>query len=83
MLFDYMGINLNGPKAERKTLKLNFVFPDVTLEHYLLSLENSALTPTIDRQAEKADATTTMTRSTLDELMLKKTTFPARFWTVR
>jgi alkyl sulfatase BDS1-like metallo-beta-lactamase superfamily hydrolase len=76
MLFDYMGINLNGPKAERKTLKLNFVFPDV-------SLENSALTPTIDRQAEKADATTTMTRSTLDELMLKKTTFPARFWTVR
>jgi alkyl sulfatase BDS1-like metallo-beta-lactamase superfamily hydrolase len=75
MLFDYMGVKLNGPKADGKNLKFNFIFPDVSPERYVLSLENSALTHTIDRQAEDADATITMTRSTLDEIMLKKTTF--------
>ena len=76
MLFDFMGIKLNGPKADGKVLKFNFVFPDVKPGHYLLSLENSALTHTVGRQDQDADATITMNRTTLDEIMLKKTTFP-------
>ena len=76
MLFDYMGIKLNGPKADGLVLKFNFVFPDVTPRHFLLSLENSALTHTVDCQAEDADATITMNRTTLDEIMLKETSFP-------
>ncbi|MEO2013199.1 MAG: alkyl sulfatase dimerization domain-containing protein [Fuerstiella sp.] len=76
MLFDYMGIKLNGPKADGKVFKFNFVFPDDNPGHYLLSLENSALTHTIGHQAQDADATITMTRTTLDEIMLKQITFP-------
>jgi alkyl sulfatase BDS1-like metallo-beta-lactamase superfamily hydrolase len=75
MLFDYMGIKLNRPKAAGKHLKFNFVFPDASPKRYVLSLENSALSHSIDRQAENADATITMTRSKLDAIMLQKTTF--------
>ncbi|MCP4855117.1 MAG: MBL fold metallo-hydrolase, partial [Fuerstiella sp.] len=76
MLFDYMGIKLNGPKADGRVFKFNFVFPDVKPGNYLLSLENSALTHTIGQQAQDADATITMARTTLDEIMLQQTTFP-------
>jgi alkyl sulfatase BDS1-like metallo-beta-lactamase superfamily hydrolase len=57
-------------------LASQLVFAD-TRQRRVLKLENSALTHVADAQADNADATLTLTRATLDEISLQKTTFPA------
>ncbi len=74
MFFEYLGVRLNGPKADGKTIVLNWNFTDVR-EKYVLNLENSALTYVPNRQAAHVDATLTLTRTTLDAINLGKTTF--------
>ena len=74
MYFDFMAVRLNGDKAAGKTIVLNWRFTD-TKQDYVLNLENSALTCVPDMQADNADATLTLTRATLDEISLQKTTF--------
>jgi alkyl sulfatase BDS1-like metallo-beta-lactamase superfamily hydrolase len=76
MYFDFMAVRLDGDKAAGKTMVLNWRFTD-TKQDYVLNLENSALTGVPDAQADGADATLTLTRATLDEIALQKTTFPA------
>ncbi|MDM0112359.1 alkyl sulfatase dimerization domain-containing protein [Variovorax sp. J22R133] len=76
MFFDYLGVRLNGEKAAGKTTVLNWQFTD-TKQNYVLNLENSALTYVAGAQSANADATLTLTRATLDEISLQKTTFPA------
>jgi len=76
MYFDFMAVRLNGDKAVDRTIVLNWRFTD-TRQDYLLNLENSALTYVPDNQAETADATLTLTRATLEEISLQKTTFSA------
>jgi alkyl sulfatase BDS1-like metallo-beta-lactamase superfamily hydrolase len=68
MVFDYLGVRLNGPKANGKKIVLNWDFTDLD-EKYILNLENSALTTMSDRQAADADATLTLTRAALDAIM--------------
>jgi alkyl sulfatase BDS1-like metallo-beta-lactamase superfamily hydrolase len=74
-LWDVLGVRLNGPKVEGKRIVLNWSFTD-TGETFVLNLENSALTYTEGVQAENADASFTLARSTLDEVIAKKTSFP-------
>ncbi len=74
-LWDVLGVRLNGPKAEGKHIVLNWSFSD-TGETFVLNLENSALTYTQGAQSEKADASFTLARSTLDEVIAKQTSFP-------
>jgi alkyl sulfatase BDS1-like metallo-beta-lactamase superfamily hydrolase len=74
-LWDVLGIRLNGPKAEGKHIVLNWSFSD-TGETFVLNLENCALTYTEGMQAESADASFTLARSTLDEVIAKLTSFP-------
>jgi alkyl sulfatase BDS1-like metallo-beta-lactamase superfamily hydrolase len=74
-LWDVLGVRLNGPKAEGKRIVLNWSFTD-TGETFVLNLENSALTYTEGVQTENADASFTLARSTLDEVIAKKTSFP-------
>ncbi|MBO4221642.1 alkyl/aryl-sulfatase [Bradyrhizobium neotropicale] len=74
-LWDVLGIRLNGPKAEGMRIVLNWKFTD-TNETFILNLENCALTYIADAQAEDADASFTLARSTLDEVIAKLTTFP-------
>jgi alkyl sulfatase BDS1-like metallo-beta-lactamase superfamily hydrolase len=74
MFFDYLGVRLNGSKADGKRIVLNWSFTDVG-EQYVLNLENSALTYTSGRQARDADATLTLARATLDAITLGHTTF--------
>jgi alkyl sulfatase BDS1-like metallo-beta-lactamase superfamily hydrolase len=76
MFFDYLGVRLDGDKAQGKTIVLNWQFTD-TRQSYVLNLENSALTYVANTQAADADATLTLTRATLDDISLQKTTFPA------
>jgi alkyl sulfatase BDS1-like metallo-beta-lactamase superfamily hydrolase len=54
---------------------LNWSFTD-TGETFALNLENSALTYTEGVQAANADASFTLARSTLDEVIAKQTGFP-------
>jgi alkyl sulfatase BDS1-like metallo-beta-lactamase superfamily hydrolase len=77
MFFDYLGVRLNGPKAEGKRMVINWRFTDVK-QDYILNLENSALTYVSGRQALDADATLTLEKATLDEITLRRTTFPAQ-----
>ena len=74
-LWDVLGVRLNGPKAEGKRIVLNWNFTD-TNESFILNLENSALTYTAGAQAADADASFTLPRGILDEVIAKLTTFP-------
>src|ERR1700761_5832255 len=74
-LWDVLGIRLNGPKAEGKRIVLNWNFTD-TGETFVLNLENSALTYVAGAQADDADASFTLARSVLDEVIAKLTSFP-------
>src|ERR1700745_4531452 len=74
-LWDVLGVRLNGPKAEGKHIVLNWSFTD-TGETFALNLENAALTYIEGVQSEKADASFTLTRALLDEVIAKQTSFP-------
>jgi alkyl sulfatase BDS1-like metallo-beta-lactamase superfamily hydrolase len=73
-LWDVLGVRLNGPKAEGKHIVLNWSFSD-TGETFVLNLENSALTYTAGVQAANADASFTLARGHLDQVIAKQTTF--------
>jgi alkyl sulfatase BDS1-like metallo-beta-lactamase superfamily hydrolase len=74
-LWDVLGVRLNGPKAEGKHIVLNWSFID-TSENFVLTLENCALTYLEGAQAATADASFTLARSALDEVIAKQTNFP-------
>ena len=74
LLFDYMAMRLNGPKAEGKSMKLNWRFTDAG-EQYVLELENAALSHIAGRQAADADLTVSLMRETLNAILLGKTSF--------
>jgi alkyl sulfatase BDS1-like metallo-beta-lactamase superfamily hydrolase len=76
LFFDYLGVRLNGPKADGKRIVVNWTFTD-TRERYVLWLENSALNHVAGRHAADAHATLTLPRAILTEIMRGRTTFPA------
>ena len=69
-LFDYLGIRLNGPKAEGKIIVLNFTFAN-SEDRFVLRLENSALTHA-KGASDVADATLHLDRITFDDLVLQR-----------
>src|SRR5262245_54392122 len=73
LFFDYLGVRLNGEKAEGRRLVLNWVFSDLG-RRYVLNLENCALTYLADRQGDGADATVTLDRTVLDSIVLRELT---------
>jgi alkyl sulfatase BDS1-like metallo-beta-lactamase superfamily hydrolase len=74
-VFDLWAVRLNPEKAEGKTLVINWTFTDVG-EIFTLNLENSALTNVRGKLAAKADAGFTLTRATLNSVLVRQTTFP-------
>src|SRR6266550_2086440 len=74
-LWDVLGVRLNGPKAEGKHIVLNWSFTD-TGGHFVLTLENCALTYIAGEQATTADASFALARGVLDEVIAKLTSFP-------
>ncbi|WOX06647.1 alkyl/aryl-sulfatase [Microbulbifer pacificus] len=68
LFFDYLSIRLNGPKAEGKTIKMNLDLPD-TKDKYLLVVQYGVLQYHKDQQAKDADASLTMSRDTLNEII--------------
>jgi alkyl sulfatase BDS1-like metallo-beta-lactamase superfamily hydrolase len=73
LFFDYLGVRLNGEKAEGRRLVVNWVFSDLG-RRYVLNLENCALTYLADRQGDGADATVTLDRAVLDSIVLRELT---------
>lgn len=73
MFFDLLAVRLIGPKAAGKTLVFNASFTD-TGEQYLLVVENCVLNYARGKQAADADASLTMTRTALDEIVLGEAT---------
>jgi linear primary-alkylsulfatase len=74
LFFDYLGVRLDGEKAEGMRLVVNWVFTDLG-RTYVLSLENSALTYLADRRSDRADATVTLDRGVLNRLVLRDIPF--------
>ena len=75
LFFDFLGVRLNGVKAEGKTMVINWNFTD-SKELFVLTLENSALTHVAGKQSPAADASLTLARATLNAITLQETTFP-------
>jgi len=75
MFFDLMAVRLDAEKAADKHLVINWQLTD-TNENYRLNLEHSTLTYRADEQDDAAQASVAMTRSTLDSILLRQTTFP-------
>ena len=72
LFFVFLAMKL-GPKADGKHIVLNFDFTDVG-DKYMIEMSNGVLNHTPDTQSDKADATITLTRATLNQLILKETT---------
>jgi alkyl sulfatase BDS1-like metallo-beta-lactamase superfamily hydrolase len=75
LFFDFLGVRLNGEKAEGRTIVVNWEFPD-TAERYALTLQNSALTYLAGRHAAEADCTVTLDRATLNRVILRELALP-------
>lgn len=75
MFFDLLAVRLNAEKAEGKHLVINWSLTDID-EQYRLNLENSTLTHRAGSLADSPDASVSMTRDTLDRILLRQLTFP-------
>jgi alkyl sulfatase BDS1-like metallo-beta-lactamase superfamily hydrolase len=74
LLFGYMGVLLDAKSADGKKIAINWVFPDRNEKHTLY-LENAVLNHWPDHADVKADATVTVDRATMINIMLKERTF--------
>lgn len=75
MFFDLLGVRLNGPKASGKHIVLNWHFTD-TNERYRTNLQNATLTWLPERQSDQADASISLSRATLNNILLQQSSFP-------
>ncbi|HET9876832.1 MAG TPA: alkyl sulfatase dimerization domain-containing protein [Mycobacterium sp.] len=71
-LFDYLAVRLNGPKAAGKKMTFNIDFTDLKKE-YGLTVENAVLNYAPEPVPD-ANAKLTLTKATLDDIQLGKTT---------
>ena len=75
VFFDALAIRLDPAKAAGQDFVLNWRFTDRD-EEVTLTLKNCTLSHRMGERAEKAVASITTTRATLDALVLRKTTAP-------
>lgn len=71
MLFDFLAVRLNGPKAAGKKIGLNMSFTDLKKD-YGLAVENAVLN--YGKPLAQPDAKVTLSKATLDAIQLKETT---------
>ena len=72
MFFDYLGVHINGVRAGNAKAVFNI---DLGKDggKYKLELENGVLNHTANAQAKDADATITLDRTTLNDILKKET----------
>nr|MDT0524659.1 alkyl sulfatase C-terminal domain-containing protein [Streptomyces sp. DSM 41633] len=69
MLFDYLAVRLNGPKAAGKNLTMNVNFKDIN-KKYGLTVENGVLNYAADAPVPNANVSVTLDKATLDDIQL-------------
>lgn len=74
--FDTLAMRLDGRRAAGLRLRIGWHFSD-SGERVLLNLENCALTHRLGVHDDGADAQISLTRATLDEITLQRSSFPA------
>jgi alkyl sulfatase BDS1-like metallo-beta-lactamase superfamily hydrolase len=72
MLFDYLGVRLNGPRAASRRIAINVDFTDLG-RTYALVVENGVLNHST-RPAADPDATLALTKASLDRTQLGEAT---------
>jgi len=73
-LFDYMGVRINGTRAQGRRMVSNWIFTD-SRQRFVLNLENGALTYAANTQSRQASVTLTLARETLAAVLLGEKTF--------
>jgi len=73
LFFDYLAMRLDGQKADGKTIGINFDFTDLK-KKYALEMSNGVLNHTEGRVLKNADTSLSLSRDTLNKIMLKETT---------
>jgi alkyl sulfatase BDS1-like metallo-beta-lactamase superfamily hydrolase len=73
MFFDYLAVRLDSAKAADAAMTLNVDLGDQGGQ-YVLELENGVLNHTGGARADDADATLTLSRDTLNDIILQQTT---------
>jgi alkyl sulfatase BDS1-like metallo-beta-lactamase superfamily hydrolase len=71
--FDFLGVRLNGMKASGKQITLNFDFTE-TKQRFKVEMINGVLNHTADQHADDADATVSMERETLNQILIGERT---------
>jgi len=74
LFFDYLGVRLDGERAEGRRIVVNWTFSDLA-RRFGLRLEHCALTWRADRHHDHADATVTLARDVLTRLVLRELSF--------
>ena len=74
MIFDYLGVMLDGPAAAGKTITIDLDLTD-TRQQYLLQVKNSVLSYSGGRQAKDADLTLHLTRAGFTALLTRQESF--------
>jgi alkyl sulfatase BDS1-like metallo-beta-lactamase superfamily hydrolase len=69
MFFDFLGVRLNGERAANLTVAFNLELTD-TNEKYVLGVENAAIHYSKNQSLPNADASITMTRAAMNDVML-------------
>lgn len=77
MLFDYMALRLNGPKANGLNLAFELEFTDIG-ENYLLTVENSVLNHATGKSLPDVNARLYLTRSVFNDIQMHESTFQSR-----
>jgi alkyl sulfatase BDS1-like metallo-beta-lactamase superfamily hydrolase len=75
VFFDLMAIRLDAKKAAGQSLVVNWRFTDRD-ETLVLTLKHCTLTHRMGETAANADVSVTTTRSTMDQIVLRKLTIP-------
>jgi alkyl sulfatase BDS1-like metallo-beta-lactamase superfamily hydrolase len=78
LLFDYWGVLVNADKASGKRIVINWTFTDDPHRDYSLNLSNCALTHRAGRHAPAADAGFTLSRETLNAILLGQASIQAQ-----
>lgn len=73
MFFDYLAVRLNSDAAGDSSMALNFAFGGDDGDYYL-ELTNGVLNHTVDMHVDDADATITLSRATLNDVILGQAT---------
>ncbi|MCJ2065289.1 MBL fold metallo-hydrolase [Methylobacterium sp. J-088] len=71
LFFDYLGVRLNSAKAGNARAKFNFDIGNS--DTYLVELENGVLNHTANMKGDQVDATVTLSRDTLNNIILQQT----------